>query len=309
MSAERIFNIFVYFNEGVAVEYGMRHHRVGGSDIDKTAFLLAQVEQDHRSARRFRLSRTVKPEEWLAAFRHGNVLGYFEEAFALFRAPAAPVCCVTSIVDGTIMVDWQIGTEPFRGDMVTAQEGRGAVPDYLVLYSIGTTFRFTELIHDDYFKAIRTLFNAKLYVSCAKLLMSCVDTLSFVEYGDVPGNFTNWLDAFVDLTPHSITSGELWEFRNSVLHMTNLESRRVISGKVSPIMPYVGGPRTMPAVTPNLPKPFNLYGLVNTIGEGISRWGESYNADRGKLLKFIERYDTTISDGRMASFAHPNADE
>ena len=309
MSAERVFNIFIYFNEGIAIEYGMRHHRVGGTDSDKVTFLLAHIEQDHSIARRFRLSRTFRPEEWLAAFRHGGVLGYFEEAFRLFRAPAAPVSCVTSIVDGTIMVDRQIGTEPFRGDMVTAQEGRGTVPDYLVHYTTENTFRFTELINDDYFKAILTLFNADLYVSSAKLLMSCVDTLSFVEYGDVPGNFTKWLDAFVDLAPHGITSGELWEFRNSVLHMTNLELRKVVSGKVSPIMPYVGGPRTIPVVSPNLPKPFNLYGLITTIGEGIGRWGEAYNADRDKLLKFIERYDTTISDSRMAWFAYPHADE
>jgi hypothetical protein len=243
MSTERVFNIFVYFNQGVAIEYGMRHHRVGGSHSDKVAFLLAQVEQDHPIARRFRLSRTFMPQEWLAASRRGGVLEYFEEAFRLFRAPAAPMSCVTSIVDGTTMVDRQIGTEPFRGDMVTAQEGRGSVPDYLVHYTTGNSFRFTELINDDYFKAIRTLFNAELYVSSAKLLMSCVDTLSFVEYGDILDNFVNWLDAFVDLAPHNITSVELWEFRNSVLHMTNLGSRKVISGKVSPIMPYCRRPK------------------------------------------------------------------
>ena len=56
------------------------------------------------------------------------------------------------------------------------------MPDYLVHYTTENTFRFTELINDDYFKAIRTLFNAELYVSSAKLLISCVDTLSFVEY-------------------------------------------------------------------------------------------------------------------------------
>ena len=78
------------------------------------------------------------------------------------------------------------------------------MPDYRVDYTSGNTFRFTDLIHDDYFKAIRTLFNAKLYVSCSKLLMSCVDTLAFVEYGDDPGNFTKWVDIYVDLTPNGI---------------------------------------------------------------------------------------------------------
>lgn len=307
MSIERTFNIFVYFDGGVAVEYGAQHHRFAGSDDEKVAFLLAHIEQDHPIARRFRFPRTFTPEEWLAVFRHGEVLAYFEEAFRVFRAPAAPVFSVTAIVDGKPMVDQQIGAEPFRGEVVTAQEGRGSVPDYLLHYAEGNTFRFTDLIHDDYFKAIRTLFNAKLYVSCAKLLMSCVDTLSFVEYGDVTGNFTTWLETFVDLTPHGITSSELWEFRNSVLHMTNLASRKVISGKVSPIMPYVGGPDTLPAFAPNDPKPFNLYGLITTIAAGIGKWGEAYNTDRDKLLKFIERYDTTISDSRMAWFPLPNA--
>ena len=37
-----------------------------------------------------------------------------------------------------------------------------------------------------------------------------------------------------------------------------------------------------------------------SIGDGIGKWGEAYNTDREKLLKFIERYDTTISDSRMA---------
>ena len=78
MSTERVFNIFIYFNEGSAIEYGVRHHRFGGRDSDKVAFLLAHIEQDHRIARRFRLPRSFKPDEWLAAVRHGGVLGYFE---------------------------------------------------------------------------------------------------------------------------------------------------------------------------------------------------------------------------------------
>lgn len=164
----------------------------------------------------------------------------------------------------------------------------------------GNTFRFAELIRDDYFKAIRTLFNEKLYVSCAKLLMSCVDTLAYVEYGDAQGNFLKWLDTYVDLKPYGISSGELWEFRNSVLHMTNLASRKVIAGKISPITFYIGGPEAMPPVTPDLPKLFNLHELIKAISKGIGKWGETYNADPDKMLKFIERYDTTISDVRVA---------
>lgn len=306
MAAERIFNIFLYFDDGVARDYGVRHHLIAGHDAEKTRFLLSHVDTDYPVARRFHLSRQFTHAEWFAAHRHGQVLGYFEEAFQLFRAPPAPVYCITAIVDGEPKIDLQVGAEPFRGDAVTAQEGRGAMPDYLVRYSDGNHFRFTELIHDDYFLGIRTLFNAKLYVSCAKLLMSCVDTLAFVEYGDITNNFTRWLDAYVDLSSHGISSDELWEFRNSVLHMTNLASRKVIAGRISPIMPYVGGPETLPAVEPDTAKPFNLYGLISTIATGIGKWAESYNTDRDKFLKFIERYDTTISDSRIARHSYEN---
>jgi hypothetical protein len=307
MSTEPIFNIFIYFDGGAATEYGVHHHRVGGSGQETTAYLLSLIDQDHPIARRFRFPRSFTPQEWLAVFRHGHQLEYFEEAFTLFGAPAAPVFCITAIVDGTPNVDKRLGPEPYRGDAVTAEEGWGAVPDYLVTYTNGNYFRFTELIHDDYFKAIRMLFNAKLYVSCSKLLMSCVDTLAFVEYGDNPSNFTKWVDTYVDLVPHGISADELWEFRNSILHMTNLASRKVVAGKVSSVMPYVGGRESMPSIAPNLPKPFNLFGLIKSIGNGIGKWGEAYNTDRNKLLKFIERYDTTISDSRMAWVPHDEA--
>ena len=135
MSTEQIFNIFVYFDGGAATEYGVCHHQAGGTDQEKTAYLLSRIDRDHRVARRFRFPRAFTPEEWLAVFRRGHQLEYFEEAFSLFRASAAPVFCITSIVDGMPKVDKQIGPEPYRGDAVTAQEGWGAVPDYLVHYT------------------------------------------------------------------------------------------------------------------------------------------------------------------------------
>ncbi len=304
MAEERIFNIFVYSDGGMADSFGVRHHRFSGSDTEKAAHLLAKVNCDHPIAKRFALPRTFTAEQWRAAQRHGEILGYFEEAFQLYRARAAPIYCLTAIVDGVARVDLTAGAEPFRGDIVSAQPGRSAVPDYLVDYIDGTEFRFTELIRDDYFHAIRTLFNARLYISCSKLLMSCIDTLAFVEFGDARGNFSKWLDAYVDLASHGISSQELWEFRNSVLHMTNVASRKVITGEVSPIIPYAGGPETLPAAVGGAPKPFNLYGLIESIGDGIGQWGESYNQDHDKFLIFIERYDLTISDSRMASFMY-----
>lgn len=215
---ERIFNIFVYFDDGLARSYGVRHHRVAGSDVEKATLLRAVAQSDCELAKRFALPRTFTPEQWRSAQRQGGVLCYFEQAFEIYRAPKEPLFCLTAVVDGVVKVDLSISGANFRGDEVSAQQGRGAVPDYLVHYMDGVQFRLPELIHDDYFKAIKALFNCGLYVSCAKLLMSCIDTLAFVEFGDMPGNFSKWLDAYVDLAALNITSEELWEFRNSVVH-------------------------------------------------------------------------------------------
>ena len=59
-----------------------------------------------------------------------------------------------------------------------------------------------------------------------------------------------------------------------------------------------GGPGSGSQTLPDA----QIYGLITAVGDGIGRWGESYNKDRDKFLKFIERYDLTISDSRMAWF-------
>jgi len=90
MSDEQIFNIFVYFDGGAAIEYGACCHRVGGSDQEKTAYLLSRIDLDHPVARRFRFPRRFAPPEWLAVYRHGHELEYFEEAFTQFGASSEP---------------------------------------------------------------------------------------------------------------------------------------------------------------------------------------------------------------------------
>ncbi len=306
MSSESIFNIFVYFDSGVACEYGIREHRIAGSESDKRAFLVTNVLHDHQIARRFRFSRTFSPDEWRAALRYGTSLKYFEEGFDALHAPDAVYFCVTPVIDGAPFFHQRIGAEPFRGKAVTANDGDGEVPDYLIHYMTKEDqLQFSKLIYDDYFEAIWTLYNSGLYVSCLKLLMSCIDTLSFVEYGDTAGNFKKWLDVFVDLKVHGISSEELWEFRNSVLHMTNLQSRKVLAGHVSQISFYISEQGTIRAASQNDHRLVNLYELFATIGDGINRWGATYNSNKDKFLNFIERYDTTISDARTGWSPYP----
>jgi hypothetical protein len=39
----------------------------------------------------------------------------------------------------------------------------------------------------------------------------------------------------------------------------------------------------MPSITPNVPKPFNLFELIKSIGVGDREMGEANNTDRDKL--------------------------
>jgi hypothetical protein len=81
MASERIFNIFVYFDNGLAREYGIRYHKIHGSDEELMSFLRANVEDDHKEARRFPLSRMFTPSEWLKAQKSGQAQSYFERGF------------------------------------------------------------------------------------------------------------------------------------------------------------------------------------------------------------------------------------
>jgi hypothetical protein len=159
----------------------------------------------------------------------------------------------------------------------------------------------SQLIHDDYFLAIKLIFNAGLYVSAMKLLVSCIDSLAYIEYGNdrkcVP--FIKWLDTYAELNPLGITAAELWELRNGILHMTNIHSAKVRDNKVRRISFRVGGPRDYSKHEEDVYF-FDFYGLIQIFAEAQGRWIESYNDDRDKFAKFVERYDETISDSRIA---------
>ena len=131
--------------------------------------------------------------------------------------------------------------------------------------------------------------------------MSFLDTVAFVDLGDTPGNFSKWLAAYADLTSLAVTAKELWEFRNGLLHMTNLSSRAVTTGTTAPLILYWGTER--PTVAPRNPenaKYLDLKGLLDVILAAVIKWVETYNGNPEKLLEFVERYDLTISDARLA---------
>jgi hypothetical protein len=170
--------------------------------------------------------------------------------------------------------------------------------DYLFKYQRGNSFDLPTLFNDDYFKAIKLLWNNKHYVSAMKLLMSAVDTFGYLEYGDKPGTFRAWLTEYADLSQLGVSADELWELRNSLLHMTNLDSRRVASGKIRRLMFYVGH---LPADHPNSneeAKYLGMWQLIQCVAHAMGAYCNSFNLNPAKFGEFAERYDRVISDVR-----------
>jgi hypothetical protein len=230
----------------------------------------------------------------------------FEEIFEQFNAGSNPMCCVTPIVDGKPKVDMITDHSPLilSNPQGHPTIGEGIMSDYLEDYMTQEGFNLPALINDDYFDAIKVLFNNRHYVSCMKLIASFIDTMAFLEYGDTKGNFISWLDEFADLTRLKITASQLWELRNSILHMSNLDSRKVLAGREKRIGFYVAT-RGSDVEGDTSIQFFNLLDLIDVLGDALSKWIQSMNADRDKFTVFIERYDRIISDARQAMIRKP----
>ena len=113
--------------------------------------------------------------------------------------------------------------------------------DYFPSYIVNGRLDLPRLINDDFFLAIKICYNSGYYTSATKLLMCFIDTISYISFGTSSGkSFQEYLDRYCDLKKVGITSLELWEHRNGILHMTNLESRKITKGEVKRLISYVG---------------------------------------------------------------------
>lgn len=161
-------------------------------------------------------------------------------------------------------------------------------------------FHSAEMVNDDLFEPIRILYNKAFYISACKLLLIAIDSVAYVEYGDSYENiFIKWLKEFANLGSLGISEEELWEHRNSLLHMSNLESRKVAKGKVRRIAFYAG---KKPDCIGELGTELGIYGLyelIQTFGKGIGAWLDSYSSSQKDWEPFLERYERIVSDGRM----------
>ena len=203
------------------------------------------------------------------------------------------IYCLTHVIDG----------KP-RAEGVSHAQPHEAVPDYLRLYWTTSGFDFGQLIDDDFMDAIMVLWTNQKYVSALKLLFIMIDTLGFVEFGPANDCFVRWLKEFCDLGPLGVSSDELWELRNSLLHMTNLDSRKVQSSKVKRLLPVTTAQQNDIPIEMDGFKNLHMARLFGSvIPAGIVKWISALDEDHDKFLDFIQRYDTVISDSRT-SVAH-----
>lgn len=295
--AEVIYNLFVYTDGKIVTDLGFAQYNVidDGSDEKKIEFLRSRALLDHGRAYKAKVvSPEIDMESYYSKHRLGTAIAMFEELFQLAKAPPDPLFAMTVVENGEVRID-----DSFIGPSLDLSDKRAGFVDYLVHYTSGDGIDFGQMFEDDYFKAIKLLFNNGFLVSSAKLLMVFVDTVAFVEFGDEQGSFVKWLDAYTSLSSIDLEAIELWEFRNGVLHMSNLHSRRVLSGKVQRLVPCVNLGATFFDKVRN-EKQFDLLSLIEIIVAGVAKWVETYNVDSLKLEKFVERYDTVISDARKA---------
>lgn len=310
---ERIFNLFVFVNESTIYEIGAVSYEIGGSDDEKVKFLRSRVDADFKTASRFPVpgrylikdSRLQGPvaalryDKFKILMRMSQHLEMFDEIFRSLGAGSEPLHCITSVVDGKVQID---KVEEYRETEESEQKPIGYMefhsPDYLVHYYSEGTFDLANLLNDDYLLAIKLLYNNNHYVSSIKLLMSFIDTVAYIEYGDVSRNFQQWLDKYVELATLEASADELWELRNSLLHMTNYDSRKVLKGKVQRLRFYVGADKRGLLNDIDEGKYVNLMALIDTILDGVAIWMNSYNSQPSKLKEFIQRYDRIVSDSR-----------
>ncbi|MGD9757944.1 MAG: hypothetical protein AB7U71_10495 [Comamonas sp.] len=304
--AENIYNLFLFFENERCSTVGYVVHQHDGSDEKGCEFLKASLEDDLSMAKKITLTKSFTLSEHNAKCRLGEGHHLYDEVFATLDAGPAPLFVATPARDGKLFYDYSSQHGPLDMKDVAEKLGwRSSMVDWLDKYTNERGIDLSQLIHDDYFLAIKLTFNQGLYVSAMKLLVSCIDSLAYIEYGNVrtPHPFTSWLDTYADLSPLGITSAELWELRNGILHMTNINSEKVRNSKVRRISFRVGGTPDYPRVGKDNIYFFDFYGLILAFAEAQGRWLESYNSDRDKFAKFVERYDESISDSRVA-FTH-----
>ena len=284
---ERIVNVFVYGDDEYVRSFGWCTYMAEGSYQALTSFLQSRVDHDFKGAQRHELPRV----ELRSVFEFAARLDALEHvAPGIAEVVGDSVYCITHIVNG----------RPQVGDVLRAPPD-GTFPDYLSLYWTDSGFDFGQMINDDFMDAVKVLWNSKKYISALKLLVIMIDSLGFAEFGSDEKCLVLWLDKYCDLSSLGVSSQEIWELRNSLVHMTNLNSRRVEKGQVTRLLPVITSPSCDIQVEGESFKSLHFSRLLLwVIPKGLVSWADSFTNNREKFLDFVRRYDTIVSDTRVS---------
>ena len=255
--------------------------------IPLTSYLQSRVEIDHDASTRIELGEEYSPAVFRFALRVGG-LPYLIPVMG--EIVGGSVYCVTQIIDGSVGIK-EIMHDP----------DHNPVPDYLKIYWTRRGFDFGQLMDDDFMDAIKLLWDHQKYISALKLLFIMIDTLSFVAFGPLRNTFTRWLDQYCELDSLGVSSAEIWELRNSLLHMSNLASKKVEGGDVTRLLPVFTSIRNDIMVEMGDFKNLHSSRLIgDVVPRGVLSWVQSINGDPEKFMTFVERYDTVVSEARTS---------
>jgi len=295
-------------------------HTIDGSDSGKIAFLQGCVASDFSAAALHPLP-TQKIRAWLGLGpdaeitfdmfsylgRTGHATRVFDDLLQSVGAPQHPLMCVTLIVDGEPRIDMLTHIDPPSAEgAIVASEFDATIQktDFLAKYVIDGHLSIDSLLEDDFLAAIRSLHQNRHYVSAMKLLVSFFDTLAYLEYGDIQGNFCMWMTTYVRMESVGVTPAELWEFRNALLHMTNPHSRKVVSSAHPALCFYCDSVQRRSFADDGFGcKMFSFEALYESTTDGIYRWVATYSGRLQKQIEFIRRYDEVLSEGRIGKLA------
>jgi hypothetical protein len=311
--SERAINLFLYVQNDVIHELGVVAHELDGNDDQILGSLRSRVDADFAKGARYPIpianikawlgidaSQGLPLEAYWYLARTGKPLHIFEDALNAIGAPARPLFCTTVIVNGKPQTDDLVHADLASPQVMLSKQFGGLVSriDYLSAYLNPAGLDVDALLGDDFIDAIKLLYEHNHYVSAMKLLVSFIDSAAFLDLGDVQGNFANWLSRYANLTPVGITPNELWEFRNSLLHMTNPQSRNVLVGKTAPLsFHFDPASQNVRVDGATGTKMFSFEALYNAVIEAIGPWTKVYSGNLAKQLEFIKRYDTILSEG------------
>ena len=303
---ETVYNIFFFSHDGLFITHaGIVPHELEGNDHEKLEFLKRRLETDLASCRSFHEihpsvldgDNKLSLARYNSNLRVGNPLAPFELALESVNAPASPLVIVTPVVQGKLQPQIQVSlAEQLRNKHMPNHhiEGVKTLPDYLDSYMNEEGFQIAKLLNDDHMEPIKLLFNSKHYLASFKLLMSFIDTIAYIEFGNTKRVFQNWLDTYSAIQALGITSDELYELRNSLLHMTNLNSHKVTQGKERRLSIAICK-RGHPTQHHDGIVYLNYTDFLFLFDEAVKKWVDSYNGSN-KQLTFIERYDEVVRD-------------